>query len=81
MQTIRGCSFLFQLMKRNKPKQILSIEAIDTMLACALCQPHEMVCAAQTMEMVCTPAVLMSLRALSAAFANSQQILKQVQDD
>jgi hypothetical protein len=42
--------------------------------------PHEMVCGAQTMEMS-KPAVLTRWRPFIAAFANSQQILKQVQDD
>ncbi len=47
------------------------------MLPYELGLPHEMVC----VEMICPPAALMDRRALSAAFAKSEQILKQVQDD
>jgi hypothetical protein len=51
-----------------------------SMLSYALGLPHEMVCGAQTMEMR-TLVFLTRRRPLLAAFANSQQILKQVQDD
>jgi hypothetical protein len=69
MQIIRGCSFLFQLIKRNESKN----NFVKTKLQRSQVTGH------RNGRM---PAVLTGRCAISAAaFVNSQQILKQVQDD
>jgi hypothetical protein len=62
LPTIRGCSFLFQLIKRNEPEKSSQNNGARR--------------GARR-----TPVVLTRRRALFAAYINSQQILKQVQDD